>query len=1295
MNALPVLGRSNRSFERYCTRIPRWVWWTEVVAQADRDDHQNDRGREATADCQGTGLDGQVPHLPVRGSGTILPRPGMKRGALPASAKGPHGRLLTPRHGRRRVQAVRDVVHDDLRRGHPEADRGHLRGGAVLARAAHPDQPELPARHDRREAGRRRAPRARLRRHLPGQPVRREPARRAALALQAPGAGHRARRATARATSSPPAPAPASRSASSSPSSTRCCARRSARAGAAHARHRHLPDERAGQQPAGGARTSSSATSRAPPRSPSPATPARTTPRSARRIADDPPDILLTNFMMLELLMTRQDELDRKVIGNCAGLRLPGARRAAHLPRPAGRRRGAARPPRPRAARARAAPVRRHVGHDGERRDRSRTRTRSSREVASKLFAASDRREQRHRRDARADHRPDARPRPRCWRRARRCHRRGHPADDLRRRARARIRSPSGSRPASASTWSEADQRWQRARPLTVTEAVDAAVGGDAGRAEEACRDALRELLLVSQPPRGDAHQGRRAPASGASSPSSSTSSSPAPATPTPRSSRRASASSPSTASSSCPATPRSGSTRSTSAATAARSTTRSGSSPRRAAAQLLRPRHRRRARQARSGRRHAGTPRRRRRGRRPTSRVEFGFLTLHPPDADFEFADEDEDYPETWLEFDADGQRRASSATTASAARRECSGRAGRQGRLRRSAPGSCPGKFRFCLRCGDTQSSAARDRNRLASLSAEGRSSATTVLVASALRWMHGGKSGLEPFTRKLLGFTDNRQDAALQAGHFNDFLFVSLLRAGFLGALEAAGAAGPAQRASSATRSRRRSASTDAHPGDPGRVAPRARPPGLQPARRPRRRSARCWPTGSGSTSAAAGATRTRTSSSSASSRSTTCGLDELAADEALFAERARRPQARQRRRSAPTVYRELFDHLRKWMAIRSQVLEHDRRRAARRPASHTPPPGAVGLRRTTRSRARARWLFVAPPRTARTSRCATRTSSCAAARAARSARRSATPSSGAATAPSGRSRPKDFDALVDGAPARPPRSIGSSPQETHALRRPARLAPRRRLRPLPARRPPEEERPPSGRPTPSSAPSTPASPTCSRSPAIRSSASRRASTPRRSRARSAQVREKRFRYGEKEREELDGRRGAAPRDRRGQPLPAGALLLADHGARRRHLGAERRLPAQRPADAGQLRPAQRPRRPQRPGRAGAHLLRGAEPARPVLLPRPEGDGARRGAAAAARPRQPRPGREPPPGGLARLHRASRSTRPSPSCWCSTTRSGRSGRELRDADGEPRVVARGAPSASGGSSTCSTAS
>jgi ATP-dependent helicase YprA (DUF1998 family) len=38
-------------------------------------------------------------------------------------------------------------------------------------------------------------------------------------------------------------------------------------------------------------------------------------------IRNNPPDILLTNFMMLELLMTRQSDLDRQVIENCRGLK--------------------------------------------------------------------------------------------------------------------------------------------------------------------------------------------------------------------------------------------------------------------------------------------------------------------------------------------------------------------------------------------------------------------------------------------------------------------------------------------------------------------------------------------------------------------------------------------------------------------------------------------------------------------------------------------------------------------------------------------------------------------------------------------------------------------------------------------------------------------------------------------------------------------------------------------------------------------------------------------------------------
>jgi hypothetical protein len=56
-----------------------------------------------------------------------------------------------------------------------------------------------------------------------------------------------------------------------------------------------------------------------------------------------------------------------------------------------------------------------------------------------------------------------------------------------------------------------------------------------------------------------------------------------------------------------------------------------------------------------------------------------------------------------------------------------------------------------------------------------------------------MNQSNSRIPSDKRKLLGFTDNRQDAALQAGHFNDFLFVSLFRAATLTAVRAAGGDG----------------------------------------------------------------------------------------------------------------------------------------------------------------------------------------------------------------------------------------------------------------------------------------------------------------------------------------------------------------------------------------------------------------------------------------------------------------------------------------------------------------------
>jgi Lhr-like helicase len=98
-------------------------------------------------------------------------------------------------------------------------------------------------------------------------------------------------------------------------------------------------------------------------------------------------------------------------------------------------------------------------------------------------------------------------------------------------------------------------------------------------------------------------------------------------------------------------------------------------------------------------------------------------------------------------------------------------------------------PGKFRFCLSCGTSHEVHGKDINRLASLSGEGRSSATTILTLTAIRQLFDGgePQGDQPDPRKILGFTDNRQDAALQAGHFNDFIFLLTLRAALIGALQ----------------------------------------------------------------------------------------------------------------------------------------------------------------------------------------------------------------------------------------------------------------------------------------------------------------------------------------------------------------------------------------------------------------------------------------------------------------------------------------------------------------------------
>jgi hypothetical protein len=87
----------------------------------------------------------------------------------------------------------------------------------------------------------------------------------------------------------------------------------------------------------------------------------------------------------------------------------------------------------------------------------------------------------------------------------------------------------------------------------------------------------------------------------------------------------------------------------------------------------------------------------------------------------------------------------------------------------------------FHFCLNpdCGVAYSARQRsDLGKLSTIGVDGRSTATTILALSTILKLRLDES-LSPNAKKLLSFTDNRQDASLQAGHFNDFVEVSLIR------------------------------------------------------------------------------------------------------------------------------------------------------------------------------------------------------------------------------------------------------------------------------------------------------------------------------------------------------------------------------------------------------------------------------------------------------------------------------------------------------------------------------------
>ena len=96
-------------------------------------------------------------------------------------------------------------------------------------------------------------------------------------------------------------------------------------------------------------------------------------------------------------------------------------------------------------------------------------------------------------------------------------------------------------------------------------------------------------------------------------------------------------------------------------------------------------------------------------------------------------------------------------------------------------------PLSFRIDPTSGTFYPAQTGDFTKVARLGSEARSTSTSVLAYATSRAL--AEVGAGPTERKLLSFVDNRQDASLQSGHFNDFLRVVQLRGAVYAAAKAA--------------------------------------------------------------------------------------------------------------------------------------------------------------------------------------------------------------------------------------------------------------------------------------------------------------------------------------------------------------------------------------------------------------------------------------------------------------------------------------------------------------------------
>lgn len=189
---------------------------------------------------------------------------------------------------------------------------------------------------------------------------------------------------------------------------------------------------------------------------------------------------------------------------------------------------------------------------------------------------------------------------------------------------------------------------------------------------------------------------------------------------------------------------------------------------------------------------------------RRDTSasggRAGEGYLYLGMPGEDYEWpadpqkAVDDRRLPESWLESDAQGVTVVKKSYRPRVPKRvvvDAHGHESGEGLV----AAFVPAPFLFCVHCQVSyEQTRGRDFAKLATLDQEGRSSATSLVSASIVKSLRAvPEESLGKEARKLLTFVDNRQDASLQAGHFNDFAQVTQLRGALYQAAARAGEEG----------------------------------------------------------------------------------------------------------------------------------------------------------------------------------------------------------------------------------------------------------------------------------------------------------------------------------------------------------------------------------------------------------------------------------------------------------------------------------------------------------------------